>query len=91
MQARKKITKQKDYSLLCVFCSEDHVPSFDRILCQKSIRKKYQNRLTVRLSTYENFIEGNLEDSYDFVLLVFMYEVPPDELEAQQEHYLYYA
>lgn len=36
-------------------------------------------------------MEGNLEDTYDFVLLIFMYEVQPDELEAQQEHYLYYS
>jgi hypothetical protein len=87
----QSIKKKEDYTLLCVFCCESHVPSFDRILCNKAIRNKYQNHLKVRLSTHENFIEGNLEDSYDFVLLIFMYEVPQDELEAQQEHYLYYS
>lgn len=88
MQALKK---KEDYTLLCVFCSESHVPSFDRILCNKAIRNKFQGHLKVRLSTHENFMEGNLEDAYDFVLLIFMYEVPEDELEAQQDHYLYYA
>lgn len=83
--------KGEKHTLLCVFCSEDHVPGFDRALCHDTIRKGYENKLKVRLSTYENFLENKLEDSYDFVLIIFMDEVGVDELEAQNEHYVYYS
>ena len=69
-------------TLLCVFCSEDHIPSFDRVLCQDKIRKGFEGKLKVRLSTYENFLENKLEDTYDFVLIIFMEDVGVEELEA---------
>ena len=78
-------------TLLCVFCSEDHVPGFDRILCHDTIRKNFEGKLNVRLSTYENFLEKKLEDNYDFVLLIFMEDVGVDELEAQNDHYIHYS
>lgn len=83
--------KGEKNTLLCVFCTEDHVPAFDRVLCHDTIRKGYENKLKVRLSTYENFLEKKLEDSYDFVLIIFMEEVGAEELEAQMEHYVYYS
>jgi hypothetical protein len=83
--------KGEKNTLLCVFCTEDHVPGFDRVLCHDTIRKGYENKLKVRLSTYENFLEKKLEDAYDFVLIIFMEEVGAEELEAQQEHYVYYS
>lgn len=84
-------SKSEKYTLLCVFCSEEHVPPFDKVLCHDTIRKKYEGKLKVRLSTYENFLEGKLEDHYDFVLLIFMDEVAGEDLEAQQDHYIFYS
>jgi hypothetical protein len=83
--------KGEKNTLLCVFCTEDHVPGFDRVLCNELIRKGYENKLKVRLSTYENFLEKKFEDSYDFVLIIFMEEVGVEELEAQNDHYIYYS
>ena len=83
--------KEDKYTLLCVFCSEDHIPSFDRVLCHEKIRNSYQKKLKVRLSTYENFLENKLEDTYDFVLIIFMEDVGVEELEAQNDHYIHYA
>ena len=74
--------KEDKYTLLCVFCCEDHIPSFDRVLCHEKIRNSYQKKLKVRLSTYENFLENKLEDTYDFVLIIFMEDVGVEELEA---------
>lgn len=77
--------------MLCVFSSEDHISGFDKILCHKTIRSKYQGKMKVKLSTYENFLEEKLEDHYDFVLMIFMDIMSGDDLEIQADHYSYYS
>ena len=74
-----------------MFCSEEHIAHFDRILCHKAIRSEWENKLSIKISTYEDFLANKFEDHYDFVLVVFTKDVGVDELEAQEDHYMYYA
>jgi hypothetical protein len=42
-------------------------------------------------TTYENFLDGKKEDTFDFVLLVFMGAISSDDLEMKQDYYDYYT
>ena len=47
--------------------------------------------MKIKISTYDDFVENQLKDAYDFVLMIFMDEVSGDDMEIQADHYNYYA
>ena len=80
-------------NVLAVLASkdDDFVP-WDKIVTSGSFTDNDDAKyFSMTSTTYENFLDGKKEDTFDFVLLVFMGAISSDDLEMKQDYYDYYT
>lgn len=79
-------------SCLAVLASDDDVQLFDKITSSAPYNDNpVSKRFNVKVTTYEQFLDDKKEDTFDFVILVFMRAASSDDLEMKADYYEYYS
>ena len=65
---------------------------FDKITSSGAYNENSDSKkFNVKVTTYEKFLDGTKEDTFDFVILVFMRAASSDDLEMKADYYDYYS
>lgn len=78
-----------EYTGLIVFPDSEQVEAFKAV--KHAPKFKEAKNLKMISTCNDDFLEGELKDTYDFTLFVFMEEVDQDELELKSDLITYYA
>lgn len=79
-------------TVLMVYSSQDdNMQLLDKIMSSKEWQENEDSKkFKVLTTTYEEFLDGKKQDSFDFVVLFFTTNMTRDDLEMKQDYYDHY-
>lgn len=70
---------------------DDNMQLLDKIMTNKAWHENSDSsKVKVLTTTYEEFLDGKKNDTFDFVVLFFTTAITKDDLEMKQDYYDYY-
>lgn len=92
MEESKEEPQQVSTCLAVLASQDDDVQLFDKIISSSAYTENSESKkFNVLTTTYEEFLDGKKQDTFDFVILVFMRAASSDDLEMKQDYYDYYT
>lgn len=93
--------EMKSFTILVVLSSDDELKKFQEVINDKDFISRTQETpqtkgkqellLSVKTTTFAEFEDGKMEDTYDFVGLAYLERFSKDTIEKQREYLRYYT